>query len=319
MSTILDVNVAAFESETHRKQQSVAEQTMQSLETGFVYADHTISNDLLDTAYEMLGQFFASTQSEKDSVIARGSNGQTGYTPVMVETAVSSELADWKEMLNWGTQLPKHHPLRRRYPNRYVDAVLPEHIVPGIGQVLYELHHALVDLQRRFLRIVALGIGCDPSFFDGMTRYGSSLSRAIHYPPMEHAPNFDGISPVWAAEHGDINLVTALPRASGRGLQVKTSQGWIDAQPPEGHAILNTGIMLEHLTNGRIPTGIHRVVADPEQQDGRLSVVQFMHPSPATILTPATSCIEQSRPQRFGAISADDLLNQVLYDINLRE
>ena len=50
---------------------------------------------------------------------------------------------------------------------------------------------------------------------------------------------------VWAGEHGDINLITALPRATAPGLQVKTDGGWIDAVAPGGQVIINTGIMLD--------------------------------------------------------------------------
>ena len=71
---------------------------------------------------------------------------------------------------------------------------------------------------------------------------------------------------MWAGEHGDINLITALPRASAPGLQVKTDGGWVDAVAPEGQVIINTGMMLEQLTNGVIPTGIHRVVPRPGQR-----------------------------------------------------
>ena len=44
--------------------------------------------------------------------------------------------------------------------------------------------------------------------------------------------------------------------------------------------------MLEHISNGLIPTGIHRVVADEGQSEGRMSIVQFCHPTPWTILSP---------------------------------
>ena len=91
---------------------------------------------------------------------------------------------------------------------------------------------------------------------------------------------------LWAEEHGDINLITALPRATARGLQIKSNGRWIDATPPDNHLIINTGIMLEHISNGLIPTGIHRVVADEGQSEGRMSIVQFCHPTPWTILSP---------------------------------
>ena len=153
-----------------------------------------------------------------------------------------------------------------------------------------------------------------------MTTNGTTLARAIHYPAMDLAPGTDH---VWAGEHGDINLITALPRATARGLQVKIEDDaearWVDAIPPDDGVIINTGIMLEHLTNGVIPQGIHRVVADVEQPGDRYSVVQFCHPTPWTILAPVPSCITPEHPQRFAPIEAGDLLDQVLYDINLVE
>ena len=51
--------------------------------------------------------------------------------------------------------------------------------------------------------------------------------------------------------------------------------------------IINTGMMLERLTNGVIPTGIHRVVAAPGYTGERYSVVQFCHPTPWTLAHPA--------------------------------
>ena len=52
------------------------------------------------------------------------------------------------------------------------------------------------------------------------------------------------------------------PRATTRGLQLQTPDGWADVVPPDGHVVVNSGIMLERLSNGRIPAGVHRVVAD---------------------------------------------------------
>ena len=40
--------------------------------------------------------------------------------------------------------------------------------MPGITKVLYEFHDTIAELQRRFLRVIAEGIGCHESFFDEM-------------------------------------------------------------------------------------------------------------------------------------------------------
>ena len=317
MQDILDVDLLAFEQGTAEQRAAVVDGVMRSLVNGFVYTSHDLSETLLDDAYGMLETFFSLPVEDKVKSAAPGTHGQTGYTGLLVETAAVSDVPDWKEMLNWGRPIPEGHPLRRKYPGRYPDRVLPEAQVPGITEVLSTFHDAIEDIQRRFLRIIAVGVGCHESFFDAMTVDGTTLTRAIHYPAMEAAP---GETHVWAAEHADINLITALPRATARGLQVQVEgDRWIDAVPPEGGMIINTGIMLEHITNGTIPSGWHRVVADPDQPGERYSVVQFCHPTPWTILSPVPSCITPETPQRFAPIEAGDRLDEVIYEINLVE
>lgn len=122
---------------------------------------------------------------------------------------------------------------------------------------------------------------------------------------------------VWAAPHGDINLITALPRATAAGLQVQLDGRWLDVTPPPGQVILNAGLMLERLSNGLVPAGWHRVVAPTGVTAPRLSVVQFCHARPWTSLGPLASCCSAERPQRWPAITAADALEDVLYQIRL--
>lgn len=313
---ILEIDLLRFESGDSAARDAVVDGLMRSLENGFVYVRHDLSEDLIDEAYGLLQEFFELPVEAKNEFVAPGTHGQTGYTGLLVETAATADVADWKEMLNWSRDVAAHHPLRSRYPHRYHDQVLPEAAVPGIQNVLETFHDAIFDLQRRILRIIAVGIGCHEDFFEKMLVDGSTLSRAIHYPSMDAAPDAPH---VWAGEHADINLITALPRATAKGLQVKMKgeDRWIDAVAPEGGAIINTGLMLEIITNGTIPPGVHRVVADPDHAGDRYSVVQFCHPTPWTILSPVASCISPERPQRFAPIAAADALDLVLYEINL--
>jgi isopenicillin N synthase-like dioxygenase len=313
-SGILDVDLLAFEHGSPSQRRAVVDGVRRSLATGFVYTTHDLEDDLLDSAYGLLARFFALSPADKARWEAPGTHGQTGYTGLLVETAATSDAADWKEMLNWGADVPAAHPLRARYPHRYPDQVLPEADVPGITAVLRTFHERVLDVQRRFLRIVAVGLGCDEAYFDDLLRDGSNLTRAIHYPPMPDAP---GQEHVWAAPHTDINLITALPRATGPGLQLLSADGWVDVTPPDGKVVLNTGIMLERLTNGVIPAGVHRVVAPRGEVADRYSVVQFCHPAPWFVLSPLASCVTAERPERFGAIEAGALLDRVLWEINL--
>ena len=296
MPDVLDVDLLAFERGDAAGRAAVVDGVMRSLGTGFVFTSHDLPAALLDEVYERLAAFFALPAAEKAAFHRPESHGQTGYTGLLVETAATAELADWKEMLNWGAPVAVDATRRERYPHRYLDPVLPD----ALRAPLLALHDALAELQTRFLRIIAVGLGKTEGFFDDMVADGPHLSRAIHYPSMAEAPNHDY---VWADSHTDINLITALPRATGRGLQLTTADGWADVVPPEGHVVINSGIMLERVSEGRIPAGRHRVVAPAGSTDDRISVVQFCHPAPWVELAPG--------------VEAGALLDQVLREIRL--
>ena len=311
---ILDVDLLAFERGGETARGAVVDGVQRSLATGFVYTSSDLPADLLDSAYGMLQRFFSLEAASKARFTVPGSQGQSGYTGLLVETAAGSAHADWKEMLNWSAPLPPAHPLRRRYPLLYPDPVLPEEAVPGIAAVLSRFHAAIADLQRRFLRVVALAMGCAESFFEEMVQDAPTLSRALRYPPMPDAPSGGHL---WAAPHADINLITALPRATAAGLEVLVDGAWLAAAPPEGRVILNTGLMLERLSNGAIPAGWHRVVAPPGASGERHSVVQFCHARPSTILAPVPACCTAANPPRWPGVRAAEALEEVLWRINL--
>jgi isopenicillin N synthase-like dioxygenase len=311
---ILDVDLLAFERGGETERAAVIDGVRRSLQTGFVYTSHDISGEFLDLAYAQLEELFALPMEVKAGLNGASGGGQGVYTGLLVETAADSDVPDWKEMFNWSRGVEPAHPVRRLFPGYYHDNLLPEAEVPGITKTLMELNDKLLDLQCRFLRIVALGLGVHELYFDDLLVNGLTLNRAIRYPPMSEVA---GQAHVWAGAHADSDIITALPRASAPGLQVRTVDGWVDARPPEGSVILNTGMMLERLTNGLIPSGWHRVVADPEFVGERYSVVQFCHPAPWMVLSPLPVCVTAERPQRFGGLRTGDFLEKVLWDINL--
>lgn len=319
---ILDVDLIGFERGDAIRRRAVVDGVRRSLETGFVYLRHDLDEEELDACYAALSEFFALPDDAKARSAAPGSRGQRGYTGLLVEIAHGRRTADWKEHLNWGESAPPDSDLGDRFPDQYLPPIFPEADVPGISARLLAFHRGVAELQRRFLRIVAEGLGAPVDFFDAMTEHGVHLTRAVHYPAMEGAPAEEAAPDephVWAAEHGDINLVTALPRATAKGLQVKTGDGWLAVEPPPGHAVLNSGMMLERVSNGVLPTGLHRVVADPDQKGDRLAVVQFCHPTPDTVLAPMPSCVSAERPSQSEPITAADWLAQVLKTIGLDE
>jgi isopenicillin N synthase-like dioxygenase len=145
-----------------------------------------------------------------------------------------------------------------------------------------------------------------------MIEEGPVVNRATWYPPMSLAPDDEY---VWAGAHTDFDLITALPRATSAGLEVMRADEWVAVTPPPGSAVINGGIVLERLTNGLIPAAVHRVRSPAGATGGRLSIVQFCHPTPWTVIGPVAN-IGPSTPIRFASIAADDLFTQAMYRIN---
>ena len=95
--------------------------------------------------------------------------------------------------------------------------------------------------------------------------------RPIHYPPIKSKP----VGAERAAAHGDINLITLLMGAHGKGLQVLTNDGkWIDAIAKEDEIVINVGDMLSRYTNNKLKSTIHRV--NPPKSIGPNRDIRFL-------------------------------------------
>ena len=66
---VLDVDMLTFEHGIGDAKRAVVDGVMKSLETGFVYTSHDMSQDFLDEVYGMLGEFFSKTFQENNILI----------------------------------------------------------------------------------------------------------------------------------------------------------------------------------------------------------------------------------------------------------
>ena len=97
------------------------------------------------------------------------------------------------------------------------------------------------------------------------------LFRIFRYPPT-------GATDDWGvAEHTDYGLLTLLAQDERGGLEVRTPDGWIAAEPIPNSFVCNLGDMLERLTGGRYRSTPHRV--RNVSSGDRLSFPFFLDPS----------------------------------------
>jgi isopenicillin N synthase-like dioxygenase len=165
---------------------------------------------------------------------------------------------------------------------------------------------------------LAIYLQLDEYYFDNYIHNGNSILRPIHYPPIKEAPK----NAERAAAHGDINLITLLMGAQGKGLQVQNHEGkWVDAIAEPDELMINVGDMLSRHTNNKLKSTIHRVVNPPPEKWGtsRYSIPFFMHPISDMNLNVLENCMDAENPKQFEDITAGDYLNQRIKELGLNK
>ncbi|POS01639.1 isopenicillin N synthase-like dioxygenase [Flavobacterium croceum DSM 17960] len=296
-----------------RKQKFVNEIGKAYEEIGFVaLKGHFLDNQLVENLYTEVRNFFNLPLETKSKYEIPGIGGQRGYVSFGKEHAKGRSAGDLKEFWHFGQYVSENSKWANEYPNNVEVSELP-----NFNKVGEEAYKMLEKTGKYVLRALALHIGLDEFYFDNFIKDGNSILRPIHYPPITDEPK-DGA--VRAAAHGDINLITLLMGAQGKGLQVQNHDGqWIDAMAQPDELMINVGDMLSRHTNNKLKSTIHQVVNPPRELWGtsRYSIPFFMHPVSDMRLDCLPQCIDQDNPKRFDDISAGEFLHERLVELGL--
>ncbi|MBT8320422.1 MAG: isopenicillin N synthase family oxygenase, partial [Eudoraea sp.] len=311
MSGIPSVDLRDFISgDEARKQKFVREIGRAFEEIGFVaLSGHFLSDELVTELYSEVKAFFELPAEAKDSYEIQGIGGQRGYTSFGKEHAKGRKAGDLKEFWHFGQYVEENPTLEAEYPPNVTVKELPRFNV--VGKETYKM---LEKTAQYVLRALALHLGLDEQYFDDFIKNGNSILRPIHYPPITEEPK----DAVRAAAHGDINLITLLMGAHGKGLQVQNHEGeWIDAIAKPDQLMINVGDMLSRLTNNKLKSTIHQVVNPPRELWGtsRYSIPFFMHPISEMPLNCLENCVDSDHPKGFEDSTAGEYLNERLIEL----
>jgi len=295
-----------------RKQKFVNEIGNAYQEIGFVaLKGHFLDDQLVEELYAQVRAFFELPLEVKSSYEIPGIGGQRGYVSFGKEHAKGRSTGDLKEFWHFGQYVNDDSKYKGEYPDNVTVTELPRFNV--VGKEAYQM---LEKTGQYVLRALALFIGLEETYFDKYILEGNSILRPIHYPPILEEPK-DAIR---AAAHGDINLITLLMGAQGKGLQVQNHEGtWIDAIAQPDELMINVGDMLSRHTNNKLKSTIHQVVNPPRELWGtsRYSIPFFMHPVSDMPLNCLEKCIDADHPKLFDDITAGDFLNERLVELGL--
>ena len=248
----------------------------------------------------------------RDSEIP-GIGGQRGYVSFGKESAKGKKEADLKEFWHFGQYVEGDAERTKEYPENVLVNELPK--FNEVGKQTYKM---LEKTAKYVLRSLALHLDLEETYFDHYIRNGNSILRPIHYPPIATEPK----GAERAAAHGDINLITLLMGAQGKGLQVKNLDGeWIDAMAAPDEIMINVGDMLARHSNNKLKSTIHRVTNPPKEMWGtsRYSIPFFLHPISEMKLDVLEDCIDAENPKQFEDITSGEFLDQRLIELGLKK
>ncbi|MBH1958897.1 MAG: isopenicillin N synthase family oxygenase [Flavobacteriia bacterium] len=313
MKLVPSVDLRDFLSgDPERKQKFVNEIGKAYEEIGFVaLKGHFLDDNLVNELYGEVKNFFDLPVETKQKYEIPGIGGQRGYVGFGKETAKGFKKGDLKEFWHFGQYLEDGS----KYSSVYPDNVEVSE-VPKFNEVGKEAYKMLEKTGVYVLRALALHLGLDEFYFDKFVNEGNSILRPIHYPPITEEPD----NAVRAAAHGDINLITLLMGAQGKGLQVMNHNGeWIDAIAEPDELMINVGDMLSRHTNNKLKSTIHQVVNPPRELWGtsRYSIPFFMHPVSEMPLNALEGTFDENNPKLYPDTTAGEFLHERLVELGL--
>ena len=277
----------------------------------FAVENHGVDSALITKAYDTARRFFELPEATKERWFIPGGAGQRGYTGYGREHAKDTAAPDLKEFWHVGREFAPGDP-------NYVGMrgnVWPD--APNdFRSTLLELYGALDTLGQSLLEAASIYLGEDPQFLPTTAQHGDTILRLIHYPPV---PADRHPASVRAAAHEDINLITILCEATSGGLELLQRDGsWRPIHALGGQLIVDSGGMLQHLTNGLLKSTTHRVVNPDNSRERRFSMPYFVHPRGDVDLTPRPSCFARTGgTARFEPLTARQYLLRRLEEIGL--
>jgi isopenicillin N synthase-like dioxygenase len=238
-------------------------------EVGFFYlSGHGVAPELLRDLMQAARAFFSLPDADKLSIEMVNSPHFRGYNRVASERTRGRP--DWREQIDIGPERPAVPRdvltpswARLRGPNQWPTAM------PELRRTVTRWQTAALDVLSRILRAFALALG-QPDALEPLYRDDPHhVVKLIRYPGQD-AGERQGVG-----AHKDSELITLLLQDEQGGLQVETSQGWIDVPPRAGTFVINIGELLELASDGYLRATMHRVIL-PAAGAERLSAAFFL-------------------------------------------
>ena len=281
----------------------------------FAIINHGIPQSLIDESFRQTAKLFEIPMEEKNK--HRVGFHHQGYLPpkssILKSTAIAEKIAvntkkdtnaAWLFMRNRNADDPKVLAnVRHRGLNQWPESL------PEFKKTLYEYQTSMEKLSLKLLPIYARALGLPADYFESMFKAPEYYQRCAYYHPEEHMEE----GQYALAPHSDGSFLTLLPMTPVPGLQVMTpSKEWLKVSYVKDALIVNTGQVLNRLSNDRFIATPHRVVNPPMK---RYALTFFFYPDDDASVAPIQECMEPGEKVKYDSRSFYDFFVPYLDDL----
>ena len=244
----------------------------------FTVTGHGISNEKIDRILSTCRHFFHSPDEEKIKIAPKKWNANTdtvyrGYFPSSVNGKEGLDIGDPRLTLDMKDLLSKEK-FEVNHDMSYLN--------PNWQSIIDDYYNSVFDLGLKLFKSIISVYSNNLNLADQAFVRPKTLStlRFNFYPkqdkPVEVSAQ-DGVA-LGCETHVDSGIMTILYQDKKGGLQVQNRHTleWHDVPHDPNAYVVNTGLALEYLTNGKMKATNHRVLFNQEE---RISIPFFFEPS----------------------------------------
>lgn len=281
----------------------------------FAIVNHGIPQELIDESFKQVARLFEIPMEEK--MKHRVGYHHQGYLPpkssLLQSKAIQEKIAlntkkdtnaAWLFMRNRTADDPKVvGNVRHRGLNQWPQSL------PEFRKALYAYQTSMEKLAQRLLPIYARALNLRGDYFDSMFEAPEYYQRCAYYHPEEHMEE----GQYSLAPHSDGSFLTLLPMTPVPGLEVMTpSKEWLKVRYVKDALIVNTGQVLNRLSNDHFIATPHRVVNPPTK---RYALTFFFYPDDDANVGPIPECMAPGEKARYDSRSFYDFFVPYLDDL----
>jgi isopenicillin N synthase-like dioxygenase len=219
-------------------------------------------------------------------------------------------LPELKEGFYIGDEIPKSHPyfLAKKLnsgPNMWPSSTdLPD--VADFKATALDYYGRVVSLAKDILKVLALTLDLEESYFDNFVEGAVATMRLLHYPsqpPDSPAKLTRGIG-----AHTDFGCVTILLQDKVAGLQVYdyATEEWLDVTPTPGAFVVNLGNLMMRWSNDKYISNLHRVINVSGEE--RYSIPVFFSGNPDYVVECLPNCAKEGEEPKWPPITVEQAI-----------